>query len=144
MSKPTLNLLFHAHHFDGSIVVQTPEDISLTGGGSAFSDVDVDNVENFRLYDLKGEFVAMVDLVSGLFRIRDHVFSVADQNFIKTNPLKLIYFRETRVERDVVVDKVNNTQTVVEDRHFVNRYFIGWETTDARGKKVKHIVGIYG
>lgn len=65
-----------------------------------------------------------VDLRTGLFSINGLEFSAADQFFVPEAPLKLIYFRETRIE----VDVDSETMEEKDRRHFVNRYFIGWQT----------------
>ena len=134
MSKPELTWFFTATHRDGSVVKQTREDISLTKeNGSAFSDVDLDTVVEFSLRRgmLNG---VSVNLVSGDFKVNGQVISLKDQ-FEVVGKLKLIYYRDTRIERDL-----NATGDEIDQRHFVYGYYIGWEARDVKGKTIKRTI----
>ncbi|MBA2706144.1 MAG: hypothetical protein H0U60_20100 [Blastocatellia bacterium] len=137
LTKPVLDLLFVAEHTDGLIVKQTQEDVSATDPTrSAFYDVHLDRVKTLSL--VRGdETVASVDLETGKFTVGNVTFDTTDQSFVKDEPLKLIYFRETQVHKGVDIESNQVTQT-----HLISRYFIGWETTDRFGKKVKQTIAI--
>lgn len=135
-TTPELKYLFVAEHSDGTIVDQTNEDISLTKEhGSAFSDVKIDLVTRFHLAS-KTDHV-LVDLTDGHFEVNGFSFQLHEQTFVPVNPLRLVYFRETRVETDV-----NNKGEHINRRHFVSRYFLGWQTNDAKGKNVQHTIAV--
>lgn len=138
----TLDWLFIAYLKDGSIIEQTQEDKCTTrtdGTGSAFTDVlaHQDELIAFELHNIHNGNWARVDLATGNFVVNDVPICAHDQFFEpQRHKLKLIYFRETRAER---------TQTVqgetVGERHFVNRYFIGWETSGAT-KNIKQTIAV--
>lgn len=134
MSKPELKWLFVAFFSDGSKIYQTAEDESEDGSGSAFSDVMAREDELIAFGIHNDDRSILVDLTSGLFQIDGLWVGLHNQNFDPTKEkLKVIYFRETRVERDI------QDGEVVADRHFVNRYFVGWQV---EGKEIKHMVHI--
>lgn len=124
-----LKYLFTAEFNDGTTVEQTQEDISFTGKGSAFTDVLVkDGLKSFSLHGKDNSVT--VDLKTGKFGVNGLWVDIHDQYFDPSqHKLRLIYFRETIVER------VQSDETT-EDRHYVNRYFIGWHTT-VKGKNIK-------
>lgn len=131
----TLKYLFTAFFEDGHTIEQTPEDVSTIEPEkrSAFFDVlayeQKSPLIEFALYNLEERKAISVDLKTGLFtsvlgdqRIE---FNIADQLFEKEAPFRLIYFRENRVEQLVG----NNTGEIKNQRFYINRYFIGWQTT---------------
>jgi hypothetical protein len=132
--------LFVATFKDGSVFSQTQEDISLTrtdGTGSAFTDVreymeSGNALEKFELVNDAEKQVASVDMTTGAFIINGVPFHAHNQYFEPEKyPLKLIYFRETRVDQNVnatIQEDMSIDSQVVGTRHYVNRYFIGWET----------------
>lgn len=130
-----LRWLFVAKFKDGEKIVQTQEDQSATrtdGTGSTFTDVLAreDDLVSFSLF--QGDDYVTVDLISGNFDVNGTPVCLHDQFFEPLHhKLRLIYFRETRIDSETDKD-----QNVVSMKHYVNRYFIGWQTT-ANGKNVK-------
>lgn len=143
VEREALNWLFTAHFSDETTLEQTLEDRCLTrddGTGSAFTDVLAreDDLIAFELTNQETNESIMVDLKSGNFVVNGVPVCAHNQNFEPQNyPLKLVYFRETRVER--VIDGKGEH---VSSRHFVNRYFIGWETVvNGKNKQATLAVG---
>ena len=130
-----LKYLFTAHYKDGTTIEQTQEDASVTGKGSAFTDVLAK--KGITLFDITdGDNSASVDLISGEFTVNGAVLNLHEQYFNpEEHKLRLIYFRETIVERV-------QTGETTEDRHYVNRYFIGWQCTDKEGKNHKALMAV--
>lgn len=146
-SKLKLNWLFRAYYDDNHIIEQTPEDKCLTrndGTGSAFTDVlsyEKGKLVGFMIFNDKTDESVYIDLTTGVFMVNGADVAAHNQEFDPTKyDLELVYFRETRVDRD-------STVTVQEDRslkesgvtmrHYVNRYFIGYKTTvNGRSKQV--------
>ena len=64
-----------------------------------------------------------VDLVDGHFDIDGVPFEIHEQNLIPKD-LRLVYFRETKVQATLGMN-----QEIKTTNHFVNRYFIGWQCT---------------
>lgn len=141
--KEPLKWLFVAHFSDGTSIKQTQEDKCTTrddGTGSAFTDVLAreDELVGFELVRTDGKASAFVDLPTGNFMINGVAFNAHNQNFNpKRYKLKLIYFRETRVEKEAKGVVQNDGSVKQSDigtpRHFTNRYFIGWQTTTPKG-----------
>jgi len=143
--------LFTAEFKDGTIIEQTQEDKCLTrtdGTGSAFTDVLAreDELVAFHLYSVDGKEAASVDLITGAFIINNTPFHAHDQYFEPTqHKLRLIYHRETRIDSDIK-STVENDGTInqedVGQRHYVNRYFIGWQTTTKTNKNVQATIAV--
>lgn len=139
-----LRYLFVAEFEDGSQYAQTPEDASqLVEGKSAFYDVlyytgqledsqppEVKQLVRFHLTDRLNWYT--VDLRDGKFEVNGMAFDAHPQFFVPNQPLTLIYFRETRAERDA--DGA--------ERQYVNRYFLGWWCLGADGNKVEQTIAI--
>ena len=152
VEREPMKWLFTAEFSDGSVIVQDQEDKCKTrddGTGSTFTDVLAreDDLVAFHLYHEDGQQAATVDLLTGAFVINGTPFHAHDQYFEPTqHKLRLVYFRESRVENDVF-GVVQEDGTVKEThglnpRHYVNRYFIGWQTTvNGKNKQVTIAVG---
>lgn len=130
-----LKYLFIAEFKSGDRYFQNPEDKPvIKTSGSAFSDI-ADRLNELKAFYLvkagTDEVVAGVNLLTGQFIIENTVFDAAEQNFIVVNGLKLIFFREARYE-----------WKGKEERKYINRYIIGWETIDRFKKKVQQIIAI--
>lgn len=148
-NKPEMKYLFSAFFSDGTTIRQTKADQSkYDPTKSCFTDVlryqEAYQLQRFCLNSANNFGGIMgheysIDLKTGLFSIDGVEFSVAEQNFIPEAPLKLIYFRETRLEVDVNSD----TREVQEERFYINRYFIGWETI-WKNKKYQCTIAIDG
>ena len=148
--KLSLKYLFRAKFADGVIIKQTPEDQSKDKENpfkSAFYDVleheKVSPVVSFELREagvpsLVGDRIE-VDLKTGVFKINFVEVNIADQNFEPQAPLKLIYFRETRLDTFVG----NNTGETKGSDFYINRFFIGWETTYLN-KKYQRTLAVNG
>lgn len=138
-SRESLRWLFRAEFADGHVIEQDPDDTchSRTDGtGSAFTDVlAYGKPVIFGLYNVENPSEsAIVDLITGNFSVNGTALAIHNQMFEPQNySLELVYFRESRANMTVVAtvqedgsikqEKVGNTQ------QFVNRYFIGWQTT---------------
>lgn len=144
--------LFTAEFSDGTTIVQDQEDKCHTrddGTGSTFTDVLAreDELVAFHLHNVDGQQVASVDLLTGAFIVNGTPMHIHDQYFEPSkHKLRLIYFREARIENDVhgvVEEDMTVTQTNgLNPRHYVNRYFIGWQTTImGKNKQVTLAVG---
>lgn len=158
--REPLRWLFTAEYEDGTTVVQDPNDTCKTrddGTGSAFTDVlkveEDKKLVAFHLDHVNGKESASVDLLTGAFIVNGTPLNIHDQNFApELHPLRLIYHRETRIDQEIkatVEDDGSVTQEDVGDpRHFVNRYFIGWQTTvNGKNKQATIAVGqvvLYG
>lgn len=148
-TAPKLKYLFTATFQDGTVIQQDEQDKSPNdpeGKKSQFWDVlEYEKHSPLIKFSLKKKILglaaneASVDLLTGKFSINGTEFDVADQNFVITQPLRIVYFRETQKQQDVHV----KTHTVIEERHFINRYFIGWQTTWL-GKNYQCAIGIDG
>lgn len=154
-SKPELTWLFKAEFADGFIVQQGEDDRCLSrtdGTGSAFSDVLAAEGEHgkptsFALFNKGDDQMVGVDLRTGNFVVNGTPVCAHNQNFDPTRyDLELIYFRETRVEQDVEAtvetDGSLSQQPVGVPRHFINRYFLGWQTqVNGKNKQVTLAIG---
>lgn len=116
-----LKYLFTAQYLDGTEFHQTSADTSFKiKGGSAFSDVDQNQVEKFYL-DGSGRSY-MVDLVRGIFDIDGVEFTVGDTG---PGPYKLIFYRQ----------HTHNFNIDREELGHIIKYCIGY--TDAVGMEHK-------
>jgi len=153
-AKLHLDWLFVAFFANGYTIQQTHDDKCLTrddGTGSAFTDVRERNERDhdlvaFELRHIDGDKAVMVDLKTGAFMANGIPMHLHNQNFDPTKyDLKLIYFRETRVDQNVkatILDDMSVSQKQIGDlHHYVNRYFIGWET-EVNGKKKQQTLAV--
>ena len=129
LANPTLMWLFTAHFDDGETIVQTQEDKSLTrtdGTGSRFTDVLAkEGLTSFWLKNVHTDETVGVDLKNGNFSINDTVVQLHNQYFEPDNyDLELVYFRETKYE----AQQEEGKDELTNPRHYINRYFIGWQT----------------
>lgn len=138
IQREPLRWLFVAHFSDGTQIVQDQEDKCLTrtdGTGSAFTDVIAreDELVSFDLIHVNGEEITSVDLKTGAFVINGTPIHVHDQYFDpSTKDLRLVYFRENRIDDNVLGEVQKNgvvSQELISRLHYTNRYFIGWQTT---------------
>lgn len=149
-TKPHLSWLFVAFFKDGTQITQTQADEPKEQPeGSAFSDVAarMDDLAVFELRHEDGQQVITVDLQTGAFVLNGTPFHAHNQAFKPENyPLKLVYFRETRVDQrqlaTVQDDMSVKTESLGAPDHYVNRYFVGWETeVHGKNKQVTIAVG---
>lgn len=141
VDREPLTWLFAAHFEDGSIFRQPANDRSINHvegaehNPSAFSDVlaNKKKLEAFSLVSTDGKRTVSVSLITGEFFVDGLKIDAHNQHFEPSNyELELVYFRETRVV---------TTGGQIE-RHFVNRYFIGWRTmVNNKPKQVTLAVG---
>lgn len=144
--------LFTAELSDGTTIEQDQDDKCKTrtdGTGSTFTDVLAreEDLVAFHLYHVDGKEAASVDLRTGAFIINGTPFHAHTQFFEpSSNKLRLIYHRETRVDNDtlstVQEDGSVGRQDGLNPRHYVNRYFIGWQTTTKAGKNVQQTIAV--
>lgn len=140
-SSPFLNYLFVAEFADGEIIQQTPEDQSLIEPTkSAFYDVlEKSKTIKLQRFHLANEHnIYTVDLRDGSFEVNGLSFEAHDQYLEIEQPLRLIYFRENHVLS--AVDS-NSNDKITPYKHYVNRYFIGWQFTKD-GKNYQQTIAI--
>jgi hypothetical protein len=131
-----LSYLFEAHFNDGSMIQQTPQDVSVVDPEkSAYYDVmqRLGDVKVFGIYNDKNTYV--VDLRDGHFEINGVPFSVSSEEDLDLMPdqkFELVYFR-----RHKHVTAVGG-ELPVELSHTVD-YFLGWTTT-VNGKQVRRTI----
>lgn len=136
MSLPVpLKYHFEALFFDGSIITQTPEDISaLDPIRSQFYDVvqRMDEVHRFSLTD--GKNVYLVDLTDGHFEINGITFNTQDpSNVPPASKWRLIFFRRHQHHF-----RVGTTEEI---GHTIE-YHIGRQTTTPQGKNYQQTISI--
>lgn len=130
-----------------------------------------DDLIAFELRHIDGDKVVTVDLINGSFMANGIPMELHNQNFDPTaidvvkgedgkvllddndNPvikrrydLKLVYFREMKVDQTSLVtiqdDMSIKEEKVGQPNHYINRYFIGWETiVNKESKRVTLAVG---
>lgn len=137
----SLKYLFEAHFKDGSVIHQTPEDISSADPltRSAFYDVAqrLDEVRMFGLYNEQHTYT--VSLEDGHFEIDGVPFSaqpVSSPSINQGGKFTLIYFRDHQQEF-VVTASVGADGQITESRNLgphYHQYRMGWEYTDPTGK----------
>lgn len=136
-----LKYLFVAEYHDGSMFEQPADDRSkdydatTDHNKSAFGDVEHHRLKRFHLVEqAEPQDVYSVDMESGAFAINGRPFDVHPQLF---NPrdykLRLIFFREARRETNMATGETIS---------YINRYFIGWQCTDADGKNHQYTIAI--
>lgn len=153
VEREPLRWLFEAHFDNGLVIVQDQDDKSelrTDGTGSTYSDVVETEKEHkllaFFLKHVDGNQIAMVDLVNGAFSVNGTPMHIHDQNFTpEKHDLRLVYFRETKIDNDVkgtVQDDGSiKSEYGLNAKHYVNRYFIGWQTT-ANNKNYQHTIAV--
>lgn len=127
-----LKYLFTVGYRDGDEFHQGADDASLTReGGSAFTDVRLDDVAWFRLQG-DGRQIG-VDLSDGHFEVDGLQFWVNDDHnhFTPETKLRLIYFRRHR--HDFTPDRVELAHDVT--------YYIGWQAT-IDGRNYRATIGV--
>ncbi|HYD35550.1 MAG TPA: hypothetical protein VD999_05760 [Vitreimonas sp.] len=146
--KLKLKYLFTAFFEDGHVISQTPEDVSTIDPEkrSAFFDVlEYEKKSKLMAFNLLNpvlkEYIE-VNLNTGEFDVHGIKINIADQNFEPTEPLRLVYFRETRIESDVKMI-AGQKDDLLAQRFYVNNYFIGWQTT-VDGKNVQRTIALGG
>ena len=127
-----LAYLFECHFTDGTVYQQTPEDVSVTGVGSAFTDVmqRIDEVEVFGI--VNDEHTYAVDLVDGHFEIDGVPFNVHAEQLPPDCKYRLIYFRRHR--HTITMGYSDMEEHTVE-------YHIGWQTT-VDGKNYQRTISV--
>lgn len=132
-NKTELRYLFEAQMKDGSVIRQTPEDVSTAEPltRSAFYDVAqrLDEVVVFGLYNDKNLYV--VDLRDGHFEINGVPFSAQPVTAPVINEggkFKLVYFRDHQQEL-----VMTNGGSYEAGAHY-HQYRMGWEYEDPNGK----------
>lgn len=145
--------LFTAEFQDGTTIEQDLDDTCKSrtdGTGSTFTDVLEKEKESplvaFHMYHVSGKEAASVDLFTGAFVVNGTPLHAHNQYFEPHKyPLKLVYFRESRVDNDVkgtvLEDGSVDQEHGLNPRHYVNRYFIGW-TTELHGKNKQVTIAV--
>lgn len=144
-TRPYLTWLFVAFFDDGHIIEQTQADKSITGAGSAFTDV-LNHPAKLTHFELRnGKEAVTLDLTTGNFIVSGTPVQIHPQHFDpQKHNLTLTYFRETRAERKVTGEVQENGSVSREDialSHYVNRYFVGWTADDKKQTSVSLAVG---
>lgn len=143
-----LKYLWTAVYGDGSRFHQTQADESVyQAGKSAFADIDHERLTLFVLQRESDDKRFEVDLINGLFEIDGNVIDLSPQNFVPTEKLQLVFFREIKVDQEiratVQADMTVLEEPIGEPKQYVNRYFFGWETTLPDGSKLERTIGIF-
>lgn len=141
-TKPEIQFLFEADFSDGTTYHQDVDDTSLNyppdadgNGKSAFADV-MDRIEDvIRFHLVNGDQRTTVDLTNGLFAVNGQVVELHDCEL--TSPLKLVYYRKVRVEKDVSAKGEESNH-----RHYIASYHIGWQMLGKDGKNVTHVLAV--
>lgn len=131
--------LFIAYFDDGTTIEQDHIDRSVTGNGSKFTDVLAqDGLVGFELRHVDDVQSVYIDLITGTFMVNNTPLVIHNQYFDPEKyKLELVYFREMRAEQVIGADGEQISQ-----RHFTNRYFIGWKTiVNGKEKQVTIAVG---
>lgn len=144
----SLKYLFEAHLKDGTIIRQTPSDIStLDSSRSAYYDVvqRLDEVRTFGLYNDNNVFT--VSLEDGHFEVNGTPFSAqpTTQPIINEGgKFKLVYFRDHQQEF-VLSATVGDDGQIIESRslgpHY-HQYRMGWEYYDPSGQVYQQTIVI--
>jgi hypothetical protein len=134
---PKFKYLFEAHLSDGTLIQQTPEDISTTDPTrSSFYDVQqrIDDVEFFGIYNEHNTYT--VDLSDGHFEVNGEPFNAGDpQVQLPTDAkFRLIYFRRNKL------NFAANCEGMEQTSHEVS-YFIGWQVT-VDGKNYQQTISV--
>lgn len=132
-----LKYLFTAYFEDGHVIRQDASDKSLVdpeGKKSLFFDVlEYEKTSKLIRFELqtasKFSFInpshfASINLKTGKFTVNGLEIESGDQYFEPTEPLRIVYFRETRVEQDIS----QKDGKMAGQRFYVNRYFLGFQT----------------
>ena len=136
-----LTHLFTALYLDGTTFTQpqddAPKQARPDGTGSAYGDMDHDNV---RVFFLEGNGnLYQVHLDDGHFEINGVVVVVGDDTDVPLGPRRLIYFR--RVAHDHITNLQSGEGQVGETRR---SYHLGWEADrqDAVGGTVRRTIEV--
>jgi hypothetical protein len=130
----TLTYLFTCRFTDGSVIQQTPEDVSrLDASCSAFYDVlqRIDEVESFIIKKYDAPHTYMVDLRDGHFEIDGVPFFVSSEELPGEAKFRLIYFHR---------HQHNQGQSMMGDVSSI-AYHIGWQTT-IDGKNFRTMISV--
>lgn len=117
-----LKYLFEAHLSDGTVIQQTPQDVSrIEPGRSAFYDVQqrIADIKYFGLFSENATY--LVDLTDGHFEIDGKPFHVRDPQMpVQEGTIyRLIYFRRHQVHFNLGLEEIG---------HDI-QFFLGWQTT---------------
>lgn len=136
-----LDYLFEVQYKDGTRLEQNPEDTSTTReGGSAFSDVVIENVARFHLVSQNLDHdVWTVDLVKGQFQHNFRPFEVEVDPYPNVvEGRKLIFWRVKNLNFHVGSEGID--QEPYESVYVA--YIIGWEEKGRDGKNVQKTIKI--
>ena len=156
---PDLKYLFEAEFTDGETITQPADNASrihkMDAEGyqpSAFRDVE-DKVAEvpLRRFSIVGDgHRYTVDMQDGHFEIDDIPFAAHPQALrvrsTEKNPLRLIYYRETKQESDLTytMDGQGGSELtdVKEGPRVVARYFLGWQTKLDDGENIQQTIAL--
>lgn len=144
--------LFEATFKDGTIFKQTKEDISATDPKrNCFYDI-AKRINELKLFSLIEQIPIfpkcyIVNLIDGSFEINGCQIQLGWNNLldnppdIAIPPFKLIYYTQvkqhTKITYQLKTGKILKHEPAGTDRI----YFIGWETKNNKGKKIKRTIG---
>lgn len=156
--KAFLKYLFTATFADGHVIKQTQEDASelvppipdengiLQGKNRMYDVTEYEKTSPLVTFTLQEAGLMGIvankvelDLTTGDFTINGLRIGIAEQLFMTKEPLKIIYFKEGQIQT-VISQKTGET---IEERHFINRFFLGWQTT-VNGKNVQETICVGG
>jgi hypothetical protein len=132
-----LKYLFTAIYNDGTSLLQTQDDVSSTGEGSAFTDVQHDKLVEFRLFDVESGCEYGVDLTDGTFftKTSDGTVIPFRMTEVPAKDLRLIFFR-----RHTHHFMMNASEEPGEETGHTIVYRLGWQGNDHEGKNVQHVI----
>jgi hypothetical protein len=125
IEKPKLKYLFTVEYEDGTLLEQTPDDVSSKDPlRSAFYDIDQEKVIGFCITNQENGEIYGVSLIDGHFEINGVPF-FAHSRDLKVDKRRLIFFRRHFHEF--------NPGTMQETSHRLEYHF-GWQANDETGK----------
>ncbi len=139
--------LFIAHYADGHTIYQTPDDVLPDHAEFRDAVNYPSEMVSFELANVDGKQIVTVDLTTGAFIVNSTPLHAHDQFFEPSmHKLNLVYFREKReiatASMSTDAEGQAHIGNIVPTRSYVNRYFIGWQTTvNGKNKQVTLAVG---
>lgn len=140
MTSYSLNYHFVAEFDDGSVIEQTPDDISvLDPKKSEFYDV-LQAKKTLKWFSLVGDRTYSLDLETGTFEINGSAFIVGDQIDTKDS-LELIYYKQVRRHQNITVDTKTGQELDRQDAGMDITWILGFKVKNSKGELVERKIG---